>query len=264
MRSWPVTRAWPDATYRAGSDTDAKHHRTGTAGMGNPACATIRSNLKRPGVDYKALADKTPLVETGMAWRRDNTSPGIKRFSGITAKEIEICGYTLCPTDCTRNRSLAIRWYGLMLLAAFAQFIWRRGYASSSHISHAPLEEGRHRRQCCSMVCSASSSAAALVKSCNGKRHVLPRVASSVCCLAMSIWGGQPSTFATLLDVVDSSPPCAARLWLSAASAIHQCRTPAGRVSDASLPWAMILAERRQPAAPSVALVPGAMVDGFC
>jgi len=38
------------------------------------------SNLMRPGVEYRALADPTPLVETGIAWRRDNASPVLKGF----------------------------------------------------------------------------------------------------------------------------------------------------------------------------------------
>jgi len=38
------------------------------------------SNLMRPGVEYRALADATPLVETGIAWRRDNPSPVLKGF----------------------------------------------------------------------------------------------------------------------------------------------------------------------------------------
>jgi hypothetical protein len=38
------------------------------------------SNLNRPGVEYKPLAGKTLLVETGLAWRRDNASPVLRAF----------------------------------------------------------------------------------------------------------------------------------------------------------------------------------------
>jgi hypothetical protein len=38
------------------------------------------SNLMRPGVEYRALAAATPLVETGLAWRRDNASPVLHGF----------------------------------------------------------------------------------------------------------------------------------------------------------------------------------------
>jgi DNA-binding transcriptional LysR family regulator len=38
------------------------------------------SNLKRPGVEYKLLANKTQPIETGLAWRRDNMSPVLRAF----------------------------------------------------------------------------------------------------------------------------------------------------------------------------------------
>jgi DNA-binding transcriptional LysR family regulator len=46
-----------------------------SAGMGIALVPQSVSNLMRPGVDYRPLADPTPLVETGLAWRRDNASP---------------------------------------------------------------------------------------------------------------------------------------------------------------------------------------------
>lgn len=49
-----------------------------SAGMGIALVPQSVSNLKRPGVDYRPLANKTPLVETGLAWRRDNTSPVLR------------------------------------------------------------------------------------------------------------------------------------------------------------------------------------------
>lgn len=51
-----------------------------SAGMGFALVPQSVSNLKRPGVEYRPLAGKTPLVETGLAWRRDNTSPVLRAF----------------------------------------------------------------------------------------------------------------------------------------------------------------------------------------
>jgi DNA-binding transcriptional LysR family regulator len=51
-----------------------------SAGMGLALVPQSVCNLMRPGVEYRALADPTPLVETGIAWRRDNPSPMLKGF----------------------------------------------------------------------------------------------------------------------------------------------------------------------------------------
>ncbi|WP_198117609.1 LysR family transcriptional regulator [Massilia rhizosphaerae] len=51
-----------------------------SAGMGLALVPQSVSNLMRPGVEYRALADATPLVETGIAWRRDNPSPVLRGF----------------------------------------------------------------------------------------------------------------------------------------------------------------------------------------
>jgi DNA-binding transcriptional LysR family regulator len=51
-----------------------------SAGMGMALVPQSVSNLKRPGVEYRNLQDKTPLVETGLAWRRDNASPVLRAF----------------------------------------------------------------------------------------------------------------------------------------------------------------------------------------
>jgi DNA-binding transcriptional LysR family regulator len=51
-----------------------------SAGMGLALVPQSVSNLMRPGVEYRALADPTPLVETGIAWRRDNVSPVLQGF----------------------------------------------------------------------------------------------------------------------------------------------------------------------------------------
>jgi len=51
-----------------------------SAGMGLALVPQSVSNLMRPGVEYRALADPTPRVETGIAWRRDNPSPVLQGF----------------------------------------------------------------------------------------------------------------------------------------------------------------------------------------
>jgi DNA-binding transcriptional LysR family regulator len=58
-----------------------------SAGMGIALVPESVSNLKRPGVEYRALADKTPQVETGLAWRRDNTSPVLEKFLELIRKK---------------------------------------------------------------------------------------------------------------------------------------------------------------------------------
>jgi DNA-binding transcriptional LysR family regulator len=51
-----------------------------SAGMGMALVPQSVSKLMRPGVEYRALAGPTPLVETGLAWRRDNASPVLRGF----------------------------------------------------------------------------------------------------------------------------------------------------------------------------------------
>ena len=61
-----------------------------SAGMGLALVPQSVSNLMRPGVEYRALRDPTPLVETGCAWRRDNDSPVLRGFLDLLRKN------TLC------------------------------------------------------------------------------------------------------------------------------------------------------------------------
>ncbi|MDO8325398.1 MAG: LysR family transcriptional regulator, partial [Cypionkella sp.] len=56
-----------------------------SAGMGIALVPQSVSNLRRPGVEYRPLAQATPLVETGLAWRRDNASPVLKGFLDLMA-----------------------------------------------------------------------------------------------------------------------------------------------------------------------------------
>jgi DNA-binding transcriptional LysR family regulator len=57
-----------------------------SAGMGMALVPQSVSNLMRPGVEYRALQDATPQVETGLAWRRDNTSPVLQGFLELLRK----------------------------------------------------------------------------------------------------------------------------------------------------------------------------------
>jgi DNA-binding transcriptional LysR family regulator len=58
-----------------------------SAGMGIALVPQSVSNLKRAGVEYRKLADPVPLVETGLAWRRDNPSPVLAAFLELLRKK---------------------------------------------------------------------------------------------------------------------------------------------------------------------------------
>jgi DNA-binding transcriptional LysR family regulator len=58
-----------------------------SAGMGIALVPQSVSNLKRPGVEYKLLSGKTVPVETGLAWRRDNTAPVLHTFLELLRKK---------------------------------------------------------------------------------------------------------------------------------------------------------------------------------
>ncbi|MET3132489.1 DNA-binding transcriptional LysR family regulator [Oxalobacteraceae bacterium GrIS 1.11] len=60
-----------------------------SAGMGIALVPQSVSNLMRPGVEYRALTDPTPLVETGLAWRRDNPSPVLQGFLELLRKNTQ-------------------------------------------------------------------------------------------------------------------------------------------------------------------------------
>lgn len=57
-----------------------------SAGMGIALVPQSVSNLKRPGVTYRPLAGTTALIETGLAWRRDNPSPVLHAFLELLEK----------------------------------------------------------------------------------------------------------------------------------------------------------------------------------
>lgn len=58
-----------------------------SAGMGIALVPQSVSNLKRPGVEYKPLSGKAVAVETGLAWRRDNTAPVLHTFLELLRKK---------------------------------------------------------------------------------------------------------------------------------------------------------------------------------
>ena len=58
-----------------------------SGGMGLALVPQSVSNLQRPGVEYRALAHPTPLVELGLAWRRENASPVLRGFLELLRKE---------------------------------------------------------------------------------------------------------------------------------------------------------------------------------
>ncbi len=59
-----------------------------SAGMGIALVPQSVSNLRRPGVEYLPLVQSTPLVETGLAWRRDNASAVLRGFLELMRKRI--------------------------------------------------------------------------------------------------------------------------------------------------------------------------------
>jgi DNA-binding transcriptional LysR family regulator len=59
-----------------------------SAGMGIALVPQSVGNLRRSGVEYRPLAQATALVETGLAWRRDNTSPVLKGFLHLMRKRL--------------------------------------------------------------------------------------------------------------------------------------------------------------------------------
>lgn len=58
-----------------------------SAGMGIALVPQSVSNLKRPGVEYRPLSDRTPMIETGLAWRHDNPSPVLQVFLKLSINQ---------------------------------------------------------------------------------------------------------------------------------------------------------------------------------
>ena len=60
-----------------------------SAGMGMALVPQSVSNLQRPGVDYRPINGKIPLIETGLAWRRDSSSAVLRAFLDMVANPTE-------------------------------------------------------------------------------------------------------------------------------------------------------------------------------
>ncbi|MDQ1814010.1 LysR substrate-binding domain-containing protein [Massilia sp. CCM 9210] len=60
-----------------------------SAGMGMALVPQSVSNLMRPGVEYRALREPAPQVETGLAWRRDAVSPVLQGFLDLLRKNTD-------------------------------------------------------------------------------------------------------------------------------------------------------------------------------
>ncbi len=58
-----------------------------SAGMGIALVPQSVSNLNRPGVVYREIAQNSPQIETGLAWRNDNPSPVLQAFIALLTKE---------------------------------------------------------------------------------------------------------------------------------------------------------------------------------
>ena len=57
-----------------------------SAGMGFALVPQSVSNMKRPGVEFRAMQEVSPWVEIGLAWRRDNPSPVLAAFLDLMRK----------------------------------------------------------------------------------------------------------------------------------------------------------------------------------
>jgi DNA-binding transcriptional LysR family regulator len=60
-----------------------------SAGMGIAIVPSSLQNLQRAGVVYRALEEKTPLVETAVVWRQEDMTPVLREFLQIVRS---ICG----------------------------------------------------------------------------------------------------------------------------------------------------------------------------
>lgn len=58
-----------------------------SAGMGIALVPQSVSNLQRPGVEYHALKEGSPLIETGLVWRSDHASPVVQAFLDLMRKK---------------------------------------------------------------------------------------------------------------------------------------------------------------------------------
>jgi DNA-binding transcriptional LysR family regulator len=57
-----------------------------SAGMGLALVPASLRNLARTGVRYVALAEPAPVLETGLAWRRDDAAPTLRQLLAIACR----------------------------------------------------------------------------------------------------------------------------------------------------------------------------------
>ena len=61
------------------------------AGMGVSIVPASLKHLRRTGVEYRLLKDKTPPVEIGLAWSASDESPSVRAFVALATE----CGNQL-------------------------------------------------------------------------------------------------------------------------------------------------------------------------
>ena len=59
-----------------------------SAGMGIALVPRSLRNLARTGVRYVDLAHEAPTLETGIVWRRDDTTATLRRFLEVAREEV--------------------------------------------------------------------------------------------------------------------------------------------------------------------------------
>lgn len=63
-----------------------------SAGMGLALVPASLRNMARSGVCYVGLGAAAPILETGLAWRRDDATPTLARFIAIARRSVEADG----------------------------------------------------------------------------------------------------------------------------------------------------------------------------
>ncbi|MGG1944600.1 LysR substrate-binding domain-containing protein [Trinickia sp. NRRL B-1857] len=78
-----------------------------SAGMGVALVPQSLRNLRRTGVVYRPLAERTPLVETGLVWRTADVSPVLAGFIDIVRAHAEV--HALASAQAGMSRRTARR-----------------------------------------------------------------------------------------------------------------------------------------------------------
>ena len=147
------------------------------AGMGVALVPASLRHMRRTGVVYRALAEASPLMEVGLAWRDGEEDPAGRAFIDHARSAVQIFrsrSCEICPHRCssirnsTRSRSasarsiggmelgpFAIRWYGLDVPAGRSSslIVLGRKRARQNHADRAGIRATS--TTCCSTACSA-------------------------------------------------------------------------------------------------------------